>query len=144
MLTLILRNVLLPIFGTGIIVIITIPSSAAPPPKSVGSCTDSFVQSKKFRMVPSPGDPDYSRNSNDFGKEVAIRLTNRIGIYSGDGDDFILSTNFATGHKVKVCLESLPQNCPPGDNRGKRYSFYDYLTGARVVGADSWHMCGGA
>ncbi len=95
-------------------------------------------------MVPSPGDPDYSRTSEPFGKEVFIRLTNGIGIYSGEGDDFILSNNFAAGHKVKVCLESLPQDCPPGDNRGKGYSFYDYLTGARVVGVDSWHMCGGA
>lgn len=95
-------------------------------------------------MVPSPGDPDYVRTNDDFGKEVFILLTNGIGIYSGDGDEFILSNNFAAGHKVKICLESLPQNCPPGDNRGKGYSFYDYLTGARVTGVDSWHMCGGA
>jgi hypothetical protein len=120
------------------------PSFAATPPKAVGSCSDSFVQSKRFRMVPSPGDPDYQRTSDDFGKEVIIGLTNGIGIFSGDGDDFILSNNFASGHKIKVCLESLPQNCPPGDNRGKKYSFYDYMTGARVVGYDSWHLCGGA
>lgn len=95
-------------------------------------------------MVASPGDPDYIRNADNFGKEVAIRLANWLGIYSGEGDDFILSPNFAAGHKVKVCLESLPQNCPPGDNRGKSHSFYDGITGVRVVGADSWHMCGGA
>ena len=139
-----MRQTALPLLVSGLLVLACSPSNAAPPPKSIGTCADSFVQSKRFRMVPSPGDPDYTRTSDDFGKEVFISLTNGTGIYSGDGDDFILSSNFAAGHKVKVCLESLPENCPPGDNRGKGYSFYDYLTGARVTGVDSWHMCGGA
>lgn len=120
------------------------PSQAATPPKLVGTCSDSFVQSKRFRMVPSPGDPNYTRTPDSFGKEVYIQLTNGIGIYAGEGEEFILSTNFTAGHKVKACLVSLPQNCPPRDNRGKRYSIYDYRTGARVIGADSWHLCGGA
>jgi len=130
---------LVPLLGS-----LTLPVEAAPPPRAVGACADSYVQAKRFRMVPSPGDPEYQRNSEDFGKEVSINLTNGIGIYAGEGDDFILSKNFTSGHKVKVCLESLPQNCPPGDNRGKKYSFYDYRTGSRVVGYDSWHLCGGA
>jgi hypothetical protein len=95
-------------------------------------------------MVPSPGDPEYRHTDDDFGKEVFINLTNGIGIYSGHGDDFILSGNFASGHKIKACLDSLPRNCPPGDNRGKKYSFYDYFTGSRVADYDSWHLCGGA
>jgi len=85
-------------------------------------------------MVPSPGDPEYRHTDDDFGKEVFINLTNGIGIYSGLGDDFILSGNFASGHRIKACLDSLPRNCPPGDNRGKKYSFYDYITGSRVAG----------
>jgi len=88
------------------------PSIAALPPKTVGTCADSFVQSKRFRMLPSPGDPGYARTSNDVGKEVFILLANGIGIYSGEGDDFIQPSNFAAGHKVKLCLESLPRNCP--------------------------------
>lgn len=139
-----MRNIVVPLFSISLLAIASSPSVAAPPPGSVGQCADSFVQSKRFRMVPSPGDPDYRRTSDDFGKEVFVKLTNGIGIYSGEGDDFILSSNFAAGHRVKVCLESLPQNCPPGDSRGKGYSFYDYLTGARIVGVDSWHLCGGA
>jgi len=95
-------------------------------------------------MVPSSGDPGYSRTAGGLGKEVFSKLTNGIGIYAGEGDDFILSSSFAAWHKVKVCLESLPQNCPPGDNRAKGYSFYDILTGTRVTGVDSWHLCGGA
>jgi hypothetical protein len=128
----------------GLLAIGSRASFAAPPPKRIGQCADSFVQAKRFRMAPSPGDPGYSRTTDDLGKEVFISLANGIGVYSGEGDDFILSSSFAAGHKVKVCLESLPQNCPPGDNRGKGYSFYDYMTGFRVTGVDSWHLCGGA
>ena len=35
------------------------PSSAAVPPKFIGMCVDSFIESKRFRMVATPGDPDY-------------------------------------------------------------------------------------
>jgi hypothetical protein len=63
-------------------------------------------------MVPSPGDTNYQRTTDPFGKEVIISLTNGLGIYSGDGDDFILSNNFLAGHRVRACLLSLPQHCP--------------------------------
>lgn len=120
------------------------PASAAIAPSRVGACSESFVLSKRFRMVPSPGDAEYQRTADPFGKEVIISLTNGLGIYSGEGDDFILSNNFAAGHRVRACLLALPQHCPPGDNRGKRYRFVDLQTGARAEGVDSWHLCGGA
>ena len=120
------------------------PAAAAVPPSRVGRCSDSFVHSKRFRMVASPGDPGYQRSNDPFGKEVIISLTNGLSIYSGDGDDFILSANFAAGHRVQACLLALPSDCPPGDDRGKRYRFVDLQTGARAEGIDSWHLCGGA
>lgn len=129
----------------------SLPVNAAPLPQKVDSCADSFVQRKKFRMVPSLGDPEYKRTSEPFGKEVIIILTNGGAIYANDiygneitGDDFILSPDFAVGHKAKVCLQSIPQNCPRGDNRGRHYSFYDYQTKTTVVGYDSRNLCGGA
>lgn len=139
-----MKSIVGPVLSICLLALGCTPSVAAPPPRLIGQCADSFVQSKRFRMVPSPGDPDYTRTTDDFGKEVVVKLTNGIGIYAGEGDDFILSSNFAAGHKVKVCLESLPRNCPPGDSRGKAYRLLDYLTGARVAGVDSWHQCGGA
>ena len=120
------------------------PAAGAVPPSRVGSCSVSFVLSKRFRMVVSPGDPGYQRSSDPFGKEVIISLTNGLSIYSGDGDDFILSANFAAGHRVQACLLALPSDCPPGDQRGKRYRFVDLQTGSRAEGNDSWHLCGGA
>ena len=120
------------------------PAAAAVPPSRVGTCSESFVLSKRFRMVPSPGDQDYHRTTDPFGKEVIISLTNGLRLYFGEGDDYILSSVFAAGHRVRACLQSLPLNCPPGDARGKRYRFVDLQTGARAEGVDSWHLCGGA
>lgn len=128
----------------GASVLAGLPCSAAPPPTSVGSCSSSFVQSKRFRLVPSPGDVGYRRTADDGGKEVLIRLTNGVAVFAGLGDAFILSRNFRAGHPVRVCLQSKPSRCPPGDQRGKRYRIEDTITGARVLGPDSWHLCGGA
>jgi uncharacterized protein len=48
------------------------------------------------------------------------------------------------GDPALVCLVSLPEDCPPGDDRGKTYA----VTNLRTLGAwsapDSEHMCGGA
>ena len=123
----------------------TVAAKAADqPPRTLGACSSSTVQSKRFRMAPSPGDPNYKPSENPAGKEVLISLNNGIGVYAGDGDAFILSPDFAPGHRVKVCLVEVPKNCPPGDNRGKIYTLRDRETGRTVRGIDSWHLCGGA
>jgi uncharacterized protein len=48
------------------------------------------------------------------------------------------------GDEVLICLLSLPQNCPPGDDRGKVYVTTDTRTGGTWSMPDSQHMCGGA
>jgi len=48
------------------------------------------------------------------------------------------------GDGVRLCLVSLPQNCPPGDDRGKVYSAANQRTGESWSAPDSEHMCGGA
>ncbi len=48
------------------------------------------------------------------------------------------------GDPVRVCLVSVPKNCPPGDNRGKFYSARNMRTGAQWKLPDAEHMCGGA
>ncbi len=54
---------------------------AAVPPSRVGTCSESLVLSKRFRMVPSPGDQDYQRTTDPFGKEVIISLTNGLRLF---------------------------------------------------------------
>ena len=114
------------------------------PSQVISACSLTTVESKRFRMAPSPGDAGYKPSASAVGKEVLISLANGIGVYAGDGDAFILSNDFAPGHSVKLCLRSVPKTCPPGDQRGKTYSLTDRQTHRSVKGIDSWHLCGGA
>lgn len=48
------------------------------------------------------------------------------------------------GDRAKVCLVSIPQHCPPGDDRGRWYQATNLRTGDRWKLPDAQHMCGGA
>lgn len=48
------------------------------------------------------------------------------------------------GDRVRMCLISIPQNCPPGDERGRVYTTTNQRTGEAWTLADSQHSCGGA
>lgn len=48
------------------------------------------------------------------------------------------------GDQVRLCLVSLPQDCPPGDERGRVYEATNLRTGETWQAPDSEHMCGGA
>jgi len=48
------------------------------------------------------------------------------------------------GDKVKLCLVSIPDECPPGDDRGKVYKATNLRTHKSWEASDSEHECGGA
>jgi uncharacterized protein YecT (DUF1311 family) len=48
------------------------------------------------------------------------------------------------GDAVVICLESVPQGCPPGDDRGKVFFAHDLRTHENWSLPDSQHSCGGA
>jgi hypothetical protein len=48
------------------------------------------------------------------------------------------------GDAVRLCLVSVPENCPPGDNRGRVYSATNARTSETWSAPDSQHSCGGA
>ena len=52
--------------------------------------------------------------------------------------------NSQIGDPVRMCLTSIPQDCPPGDDRGKEYHTTNLRTGESWDMPDSQHMCGGA
>ena len=45
---------------------------------------------------------------------------------------------------IELCLTTIPDDCPPGDTRGKTYRATDLRTHRSWEAADSEHMCGGA
>lgn len=48
------------------------------------------------------------------------------------------------GDPVTLCVVSVPEGCPPGDERGVVYRAVNARTGGVWEEADSSHMCGGA
>ncbi len=52
--------------------------------------------------------------------------------------------NSRVGDPVRICLVSVPENCPPGDDRGRVYSGTNLRTNETWTAPDSQHMCGGA
>ncbi|PRH86556.1 hypothetical protein C5L14_14570 [Labrys okinawensis] len=48
------------------------------------------------------------------------------------------------GDRVKLCLVSIPEDCPPGDDRGKEYKATNLRTKGTWTLPDASHMCGGA
>lgn len=103
---------------------------ANPVPINVGDCVQTTVQQVGTRLEGTPGSGS------------AIEYSNRVTQVSYDQVPGIDSSR--PGDAVKLCLVSLPQNCPPGDDRGKVYAGTNLRTGQTWSEPDSEHSCGGA
>jgi hypothetical protein len=96
----------------------------------VGDCTDVTVGSVGSRLEGMP-------NSGS-----AILYTNALSQVSYDPVPGI--DHSKAGDKVRLCLASVPHDCPPGDDRGKVYAAANQRTGETWNAPDSEHACGGA
>jgi len=76
------------------------------------------------------------------GSGTIVNLTN--GIYLVSYEDIVQLQRSRPGDKVKLCLLAIPEDCPPGDDRGRVYSLLNYRTNGYTEMPDSQHMCGGA
>ena len=122
---------------SGCVMLTPIASPAAVPPTQVGRCSDTFIQRVGTRLT------DGETGTSIPNSGTSVKLTN--GIYLVSYDEIPeLSRDSNPGDSVKLCLLSIPQNCPPGDNRGRVYSLLNYKTGGYVELPDSQHSCGGA
>ena len=112
------------------------PANSAPPPAQVGRCANTFIQHIGTRLT------DGSTGKPIPGSGTNVELTN--GIYLVAYEEIEQLKTAHTGDKVKLCLVHIPENCPPGDNRGRVYSLLNYRTKRYVEMSDSQHLCGGA
>ena len=123
-----------PFFGIMLIPATLLPfplqSRAAPPAMAVGQCTSTTVVEVGTRLVATPG------------SGTAIRFANGISLVSYDAVPQAASSK--PGDKVQMCLKSVPENCPPGDDRGKVYTVTNPRTHQSFTLPDSQHECGGA
>ena len=72
----------------------------------------------------------------------AISYANNIYGVSYEVVDAVRSSR--VGDPVTLCLVSIPQDCPKGDDRGKVYSATNLRTKQGWSLPDAEHMCGGA
>jgi len=90
--------------------------------------------------------------SDRAGHDIRIPLKDRMGTevyYSNGGAQFSYVEEAPVdrsrvGDRVRMCLVSVPKNCPQGDNRGKVYKTWNLRTGEVWSLSDALHMCGGA
>ena len=99
----------------------------------VGQCEKTTVEWIGTRLQEVQGDPPQG---------TSIRFTDSVRQVSYYRELAVLSSRI--GDPARVCLISIPQDCPPGDERGRVYSVTDLRTGKRWELPDSSHECGGA
>ena len=99
-------------------------------PTQVGQCTQTTVKTVGARLEGTPGSGSAIEYA-DGGTQVSYDQIPGI-------DDS------QPGDVVKLCLVSLPSNCPAGDDRGKVYFGTNLRTGETWGEPDSEHSCGGA
>jgi len=99
-------------------------------PRRPGDCTLTSVKRVDHRLE---GDP-----------QSGSAIEEADGLIQVSYEDIPPIDASRRGDPVLVCLVSLPQDCPPGDDRGKVYSATNLRTGESWEAPDSQHSCGGA
>ncbi|KND49259.1 MAG: hypothetical protein AB203_02590 [Parcubacteria bacterium C7867-008] len=104
-------------------------------PTTVGQCSVTKVEIVTNRLEAEDGSPQAGSGS-------VIGYTNHGGqvLY----EQLLEIDNSKPGDEVTLCLLSIPQDCPEGDERGKIYRATNLRTGASWVAPDAQHFCGGA
>lgn len=105
-------------------------TAASTAPANVGDCVETAVASIGPRLEGVP----------DSGS--AITYAN--GLYQVSYDAVPGVDHSQAGDQVRLCLASVPENCPPGDDRGRVYDATNLRTNETWSAPDSQHMCGGA
>lgn len=122
------------------------PTQSSGIPVRIGDCVTTQIEDKSTRFSgATPG---------DTGGEMYVSFTNSVGLYltniphlpaNANPDAYMARTrDFALGDTIRLCLVSLPEDCPPGDDRGKGYSVTNLKNQLSFIGIDAWHSCGGA
>ena len=120
------------ILAAAILVLGAAPDASAkePVPKRVGDCVTTTVKETSSRLegVPDSGSAiEYSDGLYQVSYEIVPGIA-----HSRHGD------------RIKLCLKELPDECPPGDDRGKVYHAINLHTHKSWDASDSEHSCGGA
>lgn len=106
-------------------------------PTKVGQCAVTQIAKIGTRLV------DGRTNQPVEGSGSAILFTNGGAQVSYDTIEAI-SIDSRAGDRVLICLVFIPQDCPPGDDRGKIYTTTNLKTLGSWTLGETQHGCGGA
>lgn len=101
-------------------------------PTQVGACGETTISFIGGRL----------EGDDNFETGTAVQFDNGGVQISYDREEGVV--NSRVGDPVRICLVSVPEGCPPGDERGKVYAATNLRTGDSWEMPDSSHMCGGA
>ncbi|MBX6747623.1 MAG: hypothetical protein IRY87_36795 [Acetobacteraceae bacterium] len=105
-------------------------------PTQIGKCVETTIAHVGTRLLdgrtgaPIPGSGSAVAFAN-HGAQVSYEEVPEI-------------TRSRAGDPVRLCLVSVPRNCPPGDDRGRVYRTTNLRTHESWTLPDSQHSCGGA
>jgi hypothetical protein len=111
-------------------------AAAGPLPSRIGQCTRTAISRIGQRLE------DGSTGRPIPGSGSAVNFAN--GGYQVSYDEIPQINRSRRGDPVRMCLVSLPKNCPPGDDRGRVYRTTNLRTHQSWTLPDAEHMCGGA
>jgi hypothetical protein len=126
------RTVLPAILATTLFAATNLPARAEALPTSVGACSETTITLIGGRL----------QGDDTFASGTAVLYANGGRQISYDREAGAIASR--VGDPVRLCLASIPQGCPPDDDRGRIYVATNLRTGASWEMPDSSHMCGGA
>ena len=103
-------------------------------PQRVGLCVETRIKSVETRLVDG--------SAPIAGSGSAVGFDN--GGYQVSYDTVPAIEHSRRGDPVRMCLISIPQGCPRGDDRGRLYKTTNLRTHRSWTLRDAEHMCGGA
>jgi len=105
-----------------------------PLPTEIGQCMETTIAAITSRFQ-----ADVNADPNDG---TAVSFDN--GGYQVSYEKEQAIVNSEVGDTVMMCLVLIPQDCPPGDDRGRIYTTTNMRTQESWTLPDSQHSCGGA
>jgi uncharacterized protein len=106
-------------------------------PKQVGECVVTSIAKIGDRFGAPIG---ATARENQMGSAVGYAN----GGYQVSYDWVAALAHSRVGDRVRMCLVSIPQDCPPGDDRGRYYKTTNLRNRESWELPDAQHMCGGA
>jgi hypothetical protein len=99
-------------------------------PLTVGQCSKTTISNIGTRL----------ENSAESG--TSLEFSN--GLFLVDYNTLPEAVASRPGDTVTICLASKTKDCPPDDDRGKKYSVINLRTEGSFIMSNSSHGCGGA